>query len=103
MASNRLLIADDALIMRTRIKDIALESGWEVVGEAVNGEEAIAHYKEHQPDLVTMDVVMPKVDGVAALKCIIAYDSQAKVVMVSALDQKGKLAECIDSGAADFR
>ena len=102
MSNKRVLIVDDALIMRARIKDIATESGWEVAGEAVNGEEAVQKYQELQPDMVTMDIVMPKMDGVTALKEVMQLDSSANVVMVTAVDQKEKLNECIGLGALDF-
>lgn len=98
----RILIVDDAMIMRMRIKEIAKEAGWEIVGEAVNGEDAIAKFRELQPDLVTMDIVMPNLDGVAALRAIRQENAQARVVMVSAVDQKEKLTECIRLGAVDF-
>ena len=100
--AKRVLIVDDALIMRRRIKEIAEEAGWVVAGEATNGEEAVALYQQEQPDLVTLDIVMPKMDGVTALKRMIAVDPKARVVMISAVDQKEKLAECIQSGAIDF-
>jgi two-component system chemotaxis response regulator CheY len=100
--ANRVLIVDDALIMRRRIRQIAEEAGWVVVGEAANGEEAVAVYREVQPDLVTLDIVMPKMDGVAALRSLMAADPRARVVMISAVDQKEKLAECIECGAVDF-
>ncbi len=100
--AKRLLIVDDALIMRKRIKDIAEKAGWEVAGEATNGEEAIELYRKESPDLVTLDIVMPKMDGVTALKHVLAADPQARVVMISAVDQKEKLSECIGSGAIDF-
>jgi two-component system chemotaxis response regulator CheY len=100
--SKRLLIVDDALIMRRRIKDIAVQAGWEVVGEATNGEEAIAFYERDRPDLVTLDIVMPKMDGVAALKRVMAIDPEAQIVMISAVDQREKLSECVAHGAIDF-
>ncbi len=100
--AKRLLIVDDALIMRKRIKDIAERAGWEVAGEATNGEEAIELYRKESPDLVTLDIVMPKMDGVTALKHVLAADPQARVVMISAVDQKEKLSECIGTGAVDF-
>jgi two-component system chemotaxis response regulator CheY len=102
MGAKRVLIVDDALIIRKRIKEIAEEAGWQVAAEAKDGEEAVALYQEERPDLVTLDIVMPRLDGVAALKQIIEYDPRARVVMVSAVDQKEKLAECIASGAIDF-
>jgi two-component system chemotaxis response regulator CheY len=100
--SKRVLIVDDALIMRMRIKEIALDAGWEIAGEAANGEVALALYRELRPDLVTLDIVMPKLDGVAVLRQIRAEDPRARIVMVSAIDQKGKLTECIRLGAIDF-
>ncbi len=100
--AKRVLIVDDALIMRRRIKEIAEEAGWVVAGEAENGEEAVALFQQEQPDLVTLDIVMPKMDGVTALKGMIAADPKARVVMISAVDQKEKLKECIQNGAIDF-
>ncbi|MHC5026197.1 MAG: response regulator [Planctomycetota bacterium] len=100
--TKRVLIVDDALIMRARIKDIAERAGWQVAGEACNGEEAVALYRQVNPDLVTLDIVMPRMDGVAALKAVMAEDPNARVVMVSAVDQREKLTECIQSGAIDF-
>jgi two-component system chemotaxis response regulator CheY len=100
--ANRLLIVDDALIMRKRIKDIAEKAGWEVAGEATNGEEAVKLYEQIDPDLVTLDIVMPKMDGVTALKQMMASDPEARVVMISAVDQREKLTECIRHGAVDF-
>jgi two-component system chemotaxis response regulator CheY len=100
--AKRVLVVDDALIMRMRIKEIALESGWEVAGEAADGAEAVAKYRELRPDLTTLDIVMPKVDGVSALRQIKEEHPNARIVMVSAVDQKQKLTECIRLGAADF-
>jgi two-component system chemotaxis response regulator CheY len=100
--TNRLLIVDDALIMRKRIREIAERAGWEVAGEATNGDEAVTLYRQTSPDLVTLDIVMPKMDGVSALKEVMAADPEARVVMVSAVDQREKLTECIQTGAIDF-
>ena len=102
MTNKKVLIVDDALIIRKRIREIAEQSGWNVVGEATNGEEAVTLYAKEMPDLVTMDIVMPKLDGVNALKQLIESDPLARVVMISAVDQKEKLAECIQAGAIDF-
>ena len=102
MTEKRVLIVDDALIMRRRIREIAEEAGWQVAGEAKDGIEAVALYQQAKPDLVTLDIVMPKIDGVSALKQIIQHDPRARVVMVSAVNQKEKLAECIQAGAMDF-
>lgn len=98
----RLLIVDDALIMRKRIMEIAQKAGWEVAGEAADGAEALQKHQELRPDLTTMDIVMPKMDGVAALRAVRAQDATAQVVMVSAVDQRDKLAECVRLGAIDF-
>jgi two-component system chemotaxis response regulator CheY len=102
MGAKRVLIVDDALIMRKRIKEIAEEAGWQIAAEAKDGEEAVALYQQEKPDLVTLDIVMPNLDGVSALKQIIRSDPKARVVMVSAVNQRGKLAECIQAGAIDF-
>ena len=98
----RLLIVDDALIMRKRIMEIAQKAGWEVAGEAADGAEALQKHQELRPDLTTMDIVMPKMDGVAALRAVRVQDATAQVVMVSAVDQREKLAECVRLGAIDF-
>ncbi len=102
MSAKRLLVVDDALLMRKRIREIAEDAGWEIAGEASNGEEALVLYQQQTPDLVTLDIVMPKVDGVSALKQLMQHDPQARIVMVSAVNQKAKLAECIQAGAIDF-
>jgi two-component system chemotaxis response regulator CheY len=98
----RLLVVDDAAIMRMRITGIAREAGWEIVAEATNGLEAVALYHQHHPDLVTLDIVMPELDGVEALRRLRTDDPAARVVMVSAVDQRAKLRECIGLGAIDF-
>jgi two-component system chemotaxis response regulator CheY len=98
----RLLVVDDALIMRAIIKDIAKSAGWEVAGEAANGREALERYRELKPDLVTLDIVMPELDGVETLRALRQEDTAARVVMVTAIDQKAKLSECIQLGAVDF-
>ncbi len=100
--SNRVLIVDDALIMRKRIGNIAVEAGWTVAGEAVNGIEALALFEREYPNLVTLDIVMPEMDGVETLRRLMAEHPTARVVMVSAVDQKQKLKECIELGAVDF-
>jgi two-component system, chemotaxis family, chemotaxis protein CheY len=99
---NRLLIVDDAKIIREIIKQAAQSLGWEIVGEAANGAEAIALYEQLRPDAVTLDLVMPQYDGLHALRGIMAVDPQARVVIVSALDQKKVLLEAFRLGAADF-
>ena len=99
---NRLLIVDDAMIMRKVIRDVALEAGWQVVGEAANGEQAVAMYAELKPDLVTMDLVMPVLGGLEALGRIRDADPDARVIVVSALDQKQTLMDSFRLGAIDF-
>ena len=98
----RLLVVDDAMIMRAIIKDIAVKAGWEIAGEAANGVECVARYHELKPDLVTLDIVMPQMDGVETLRTLRRDDPAARVVMVTAIDQRAKLSECIQLGALDF-
>lgn len=100
--NNTLLIVDDALIIRMRIREIALQAGWEVIGEAANGTQAVEMYRNLKPDLVTLDIVMPEMDGVEALRRIREEAPQARVCMVSAVNQREKLTECIKLGAIDF-
>ena len=98
----RLLVVDDALFMRKLICGVAAEAGWEVVGEAGNGLEAVSLYDRLRPDLVTMDLVMPEMGGLEALRQIRAGDPDARVVVVTALDQKQALMDSIREGAIDF-
>jgi two-component system chemotaxis response regulator CheY len=98
----RLLVVDDALFMRKMICGVATEAGWEVVGEAGDGLAAVSLYQQLRPDLVTMDLVMPLMGGLEALREIRAFDPEAKVVVVTALDQKQSLMESIRDGAIDF-
>ena len=100
--SKKLLITDDALIIREIIKDTAQSAGWEVVGQAANGQEAIERYQELRPDAVTLDLVMPEYDGLHALDGILALDPNAKVLVVSALEQKNVLKDAFRRGATDF-
>jgi two-component system chemotaxis response regulator CheY len=97
-----LLVTDDAMIIRKIIKDMATSAGWEVVGEAANGQEAIDRYRELRPDAVTLDLVMPEHDGLHALHGILEFDPAAKVLVVSALEQRGMLKSAFQAGAADF-
>ena len=90
------------MIIRQIIKDMAVSAGWEVVGEASNGQEAIERYRELHPDAVTLDLVMPEHDGLHALHGIMEFDSEAKVLVVSALEQRGVLKDAIKAGASDF-
>jgi len=101
----KVLIVDDALFMRKMLSDILKKEGIEVCGEAENGKEAVDKYQQVKPDLVTMDIVMPKmeeIDGVAAVKEIMKIDPQAKVIMVSAMGQHSLVVEAIQAGAKDF-
>ncbi|MDR3561214.1 MAG: response regulator [Negativicutes bacterium] len=98
----RILICDDSSFMRMMLKRILTGKGHEVVGEAGNGNQALALYKELKPDVTTMDITMPELDGLGALKLIRAEDKTAKVVMVSAIGQKEIMTEAIRSGASDF-
>ncbi|WP_350344963.1 response regulator [Proteinivorax tanatarense] len=100
--SKSVLIVDDAAFMRMMIKDILSKNGFEVVGEAANGKEAVEKYKELTPDLVTMDITMPEMDGVQALQEIKKIDDSAKVVMCSAMGQQAMVIEAIQNGAKDF-
>ena len=97
-----LLVTDDAMIIRQIIKDMAAKAGWEVIGEAANGQEAIDRYRELRPDAVTLDLVMPEHDGLHALHGIMEFDPKARVLVVSALEQRGILKDAFKAGAADF-
>ena len=100
--SKRVLIVDDQLIARMMIKEAATEAGWEVAGEAADGEDAVTQYQQLTPDLVTMDMVMPKMDGLVALEQILRFDPHARVIMISAVNQKPQLTRAIALGANDF-
>jgi len=100
--SKRLLITDDAMIIREMIKEVATRAGWEVVGEATDGAMAVESYQQLRPDVVTLDLVMPHYDGLYALRGILAADPEAKVVVVSAVDQTSVLKEAFKLGATDF-
>jgi two-component system chemotaxis response regulator CheY len=102
MSKMRVLIVDDAIFMRNMLKDIFAGTTYEVVGEAGNGSEAVEKFKQLQPDLVTMDIVMPFKSGIEATREIIAMDAGAVVVMCSALGQEALVMEAIEAGAADF-
>ncbi|EIT85093.1 response regulator receiver protein [Fictibacillus macauensis ZFHKF-1] len=100
--SKRILVVDDAAFMRMMIKDILIKNGYHVVGEAADGAEAVEKYKELMPDLVTLDITMPEVDGIAALKEIRKHHSDAKVIMCSAMGQQSMVIDAIQAGAKDF-
>jgi two-component system chemotaxis response regulator CheY len=97
-----LLVTDDSLIIRELIKDTAVQHGWRVIGEASDGQSAIDRYRELRPTAVTLDLVMPQYDGLHALKGIRAFDGDARVLVVSAIDQTNVLREAIQCGASDF-
>lgn len=101
MAKN-ILIVDDAAFMRMMIKDILTKNGYNVAGEAENGLKAIEKYKELKPDLVMMDITMPEMDGLQALKGIKAQEPGAMVIMCSAMGQQAMVIEAIQAGAKDF-
>ena len=101
MAKN-ILICDDAAFMRMMIKDILTKNGYNVAGEAENGIKAVEKYKEVSPDLVLMDITMPEMDGIQALKEIKKQDAGAKVIMCSAMGQQAMVIESIQAGAKDF-
>jgi len=100
--SKRILIVDDTLFMRVKMKGLLEKWGYQVVGEGANGREAVARYKELGPDIVFMDITMPEMDGIAALKEIRAFDAKATVVMVSALGQESFVMDAIRSGARNY-
>ncbi len=100
--SGRLLIVDDEANIRQMIGKLLITCGWEVVGEANDGEEAVAKYEELRPDAVTMDIAMPGTDGLSALQSIIDFDPDARVVIVSAMNQASRISEAMSIGAQDF-
>ena len=98
----RILVVDDAMFMRMMLKDILSKNGYEVVGEAANGKEAIDKYIELRPDLVLLDITMPEMDGIEALKKIKMIEPKAKIIMCSAMGQQNMVIEAIQNGALDF-
>ncbi len=100
--ATKVLIVDDAAFMRMMIKDILTKNGFEVVGEAENGARAVEKFQELHPDLTTMDITMPEMDGITAVKQIKKLDPAAKVIMCSAMGQQSMVIEAIQSGARDF-
>ena len=100
--ANRILIVDDAAFMRMMVRDILTKNGYEVVGEAGDGAQAVEKYRELKPDLVTMDITMPEMDGIQALKEIKKIDPNARVIMCSAMGQQAMVIDAIQAGAKDF-
>ena len=100
--AKRVLIVDDAAFMRMMLKDILTKNGYEVCGEAANGAEALTKYNELKPDLVTLDITMPEVDGIQALKNIKNENPDATAIMCSAMGQQAMVIEAIQAGAKDF-
>ncbi len=98
----KVLVVDDAAFMRMMIKDILSKNGYDVVGEAENGQVAVEKYKELRPDLVTMDITMPEMDGIAAVKEIKSIDGNAIIIMCSAMGQQSMVIDAIQAGARDF-
>ncbi|WCK57776.1 response regulator (plasmid) [Aneurinibacillus sp. Ricciae_BoGa-3] len=96
------MIVDDAMFMRVTLKNMLEKNGYLVVGDASNGVEAIEKYKELQPDLVTMDITMPEMEGTEATEHIKKFDPQAKIIMISAMGQQAKVVEAVRAGAVDF-
>jgi two-component system chemotaxis response regulator CheY len=100
--SRRVLIVDDSALMRRMVKDTLLVDGWEIAGEACNGQDAAEQYEKLRPDVVTLDIIMPGTDGMSALQSILHGDPNAKIVVVSALSQTKLISEAIRLGAQDF-
>lgn len=99
---SKVLIVDDAAFMRMMIKDILTKNGYEVIGEASNGLKAVELYKKEKPDVVTMDITMPEMDGIEAVKAIKAFDASARIIMCSAMGQQSMVMDAIRAGARDF-
>lgn len=100
--SKNVLVVDDAAFMRMMIKDILTKNGYSVVGEAENGMVALEKYKDLKPDLVTMDITMPELDGISAVKEIKSFDAKARIIMCSAMGQQAMVIDAIQAGAIDF-
>lgn len=100
--AKKILIVDDAQFMRTMLSNLVEEEGYEVVGEAVNGVDAVEKYEELNPDLVTMDITMPEMDGIEAMEEIKEIDAEADIIVCSAMGQKPMVVDALEAGAKDF-
>ena len=100
--AKRVLVVDDAIFMRMMVKDILEKNGFEVAGEASNGIEAVKAYQELKPDITTMDITMPEMNGIDATRLIRKIDPNARIVMCSAMGQQAMVMEAIQAGAKDF-
>jgi two-component system chemotaxis response regulator CheY len=98
----KILVTDDAAFMRMMIKNTLQEGGHEIVAEAANGKEAVEQYEQHMPDLVTMDITMPEMDGIEAVKAIMGKYPDAKILMCSAMGQQAMVIDAIKAGAKGF-
>lgn len=102
MTSGRVLVVDDTAFMRRMLRELLSKAGLEVVAEAGNGREAVEQYRQVRPDLVIMDITMPELDGIAAVREIVREDPSARIVMCSALGQQELIIEALEAGAQDF-
>ncbi|HEY6088430.1 MAG TPA: response regulator [Gemmatimonadaceae bacterium] len=102
MSSSTVLVCDDAVFMRTMVSDILSQAGFTVVGEAENGKQAVEKYQQLKPDLVTMDIIMPEMGGIEAVKKITQMDPGARILMCSAMGQQALVQEALQAGARDF-
>jgi len=100
--SKKVLIVDDAPVVRHLLKNLLEKHGYTVVGEGENGNDALDKYKSLSPDIVTMDITMPDADGIVGVKNILSFDPKAKIVMITAIDQRKFLLEAIKAGATDY-
>jgi two-component system chemotaxis response regulator CheY len=100
--SNTVLVCDDAIFMRTMVGDILTQAGFEVVGEAETGLQAVEKYRQLKPDFVTMDIIMPDMGGIDAVREICKFDPAARILMCSAMGQQALVVEAIQAGAKDF-
>ena len=98
----RFLVCDDSAFMRMMLRRVLEQAGHEVVAEASNGKEAVQQFRKYSPDLTTMDITMPIMDGIEAVRLIMQYDLQARIIMVTAMGQKSIIMTALAAGASDF-